>query len=105
MTAANTSVCRYIRQWISVLRRQMTVAITTDELLKKLNGYLRDVGYGRLERVTEDELKQCLKHISTVEIITKSGKEVVWLWGSRLRRRLLNMIIDIVIQEGEVNVC
>jgi len=98
----DASICRYIRRWISVLRRQLTAAITVDELLKILNGYLRDVGYGRLERVTEDELKECLRRINTVEVIAKGGKEVVWLWGGRRLRELINRIVDVAVQEGEV---
>jgi hypothetical protein len=101
---AGTSVCRYIRQWIRHLRRQLAIAITVDKFLKLLNGYLQEFGYGKLEMVTEDELKECLRHIA-VEIIVKDGKEVVWLWGGRLRRRLFNRIIDATIQEGEVGVC
>jgi len=83
----------------------LTVAITVDEFLKLLNRYLRDFGYGKLETVTEDELKECLRHISTIEIAIKDGEEVVWLWGGQLRHRLFNRIIDIAIQEGEVGVC
>jgi len=100
-----TSVCRYIRRWIGALRRQLTAAITVDELLKTLNGYLRDVGYGKLEKVTEDELKECLRRIGTVEVIVKDGKEVVWLWGGRRLRELVNRIVDIAAQEGEVSMC
>jgi hypothetical protein len=100
-----TSVCRYIRQWIGVLRRQLAAAITVDKLLKILNGYLRDVGYGKLEKVTEDELKECLRRIGTVEVIVKDGKEVVWLWSGRRLRELVNRIVDIAVQEGEVNMC
>jgi hypothetical protein len=70
-----------------------------------MNGFLRDVGYGKLEKVTESELKECLKRISTVETVVKDGKEVLWLWGGQLRRRLFNRIIDVAVKEGEVNVC
>jgi hypothetical protein len=102
MTAAN--VCRYIRRWISALRRQLTAAITVDKLLKILNGYLEDVGYGRLEKVAEDELKECLRRIGTVEIIVKDGKEVVWLWGGRRMRELVNRIVEMTARGGEVAV-
>jgi hypothetical protein len=66
---------------------------------------LKDVGYGKLEKVAEDELKECLRHIGTVEVIVKDGKEVVWLWGNRRQRKLFYRIIDIAVQEGEVNMC
>ena len=88
-----------------ILRRQLTAAITVDTFLKILNGYLEDVGYGKLEKVTEDELKECLRRIGTVEVIVKDGKEVVWLWGGRRLRELVNRIVDIATQEGEINVC
>jgi hypothetical protein len=99
---AMTDVCRFVRWWIAGLRRDMCVAISIDELLEQMNGFLRDVGYGKLEAVTESELKECLKHINTVEIIIKDGKEVVWLWGGRLRRRLFNKIVEKAAEDGEV---
>jgi len=84
---ADTSACRYIRQWIRHLRRELAIAITVDKFLKLLNGYLQDFGYGKLEMVTEDELKECLRHISTIEIAIKDGEEVVWLWGRQAPAR------------------
>ena len=68
---ADTSACRYIRQWIRHLRRELAIAITVDEFLKLLNDYLQEFGYGKLEMVTEDELKECLRYISTIEIAIK----------------------------------
>jgi hypothetical protein len=99
-----TDVCRFVRLWITGLRRDMCVAVSVDELLEQLNGFLEDVGYGRLEKVTESELKECLKHISTVEVVVKDGKEVLWLWGGRLRGRLFNKIIEKAAENGEAGV-
>ncbi len=101
---AVTSVCRFVRQWIAGLRRDMYVAVTVDELLEQMNGFLRDVGYGKLESITEGELKECLKHIPTVEVIVKDGKEILWLWGGRLRSRLINKIIEKTVRDGEAAV-
>jgi hypothetical protein len=100
---ADTSACRYIRQWIRHLKRRLAIAIKVDEFLKLLNDYLQEFGYGKLEEVTEDELKQCLRHVA-VEIIVKDGKEVVWLWGGRLRHRLFDRIIEMAAKNGEVSV-
>ncbi len=97
-----TNVCRFVRLWITGLRRDMCVAVSVDELLEQMNGFLEDVGYGKLEKVTEGEVKECLKHISTVEILVKDGKEVLWLWGGRLRSRLFNRIIEKAVENGEV---
>ncbi len=95
-----TDVCRFVRQWIAGLRRDMYVAVTVDELLDQMNFFLDHEGYGKLEKVTEGELKECLKHIPTVEIIVLSGKEVLWLWGNQLRSRLINKIIEKAAENG-----
>lgn len=96
-----TDVCRFVRWWITGLRRDMCVAVSVDELLEQLNGFLEDVCYGRLEKVTESELKECLRRISTVEVVVKDGKG---LWGGRLRGRLFNKIIEMAAENGEAAV-
>ncbi len=99
---AVTNVCRFVRWWITGLRRDMYVAVAVDELLDQMNWFLEHVGYGKLEKVAEGELKECLKHIPTVEIIVKDGNEVLWLWGGRLRGRLLSRIIKKAAEDGGV---
>ncbi len=94
---AQKNVCRFIRQWITGLRRDMYVAATVDELLDQMNFFLDHKGYGKLEKVTEGELKECLKHIST---IVKDGDDVLWLWGNQLRSRLINKIIEKAAENG-----
>ena len=102
VTAADAAVCRYVRRWINVLRSDLCVAISLDKLLKLLNGYLKEVGYGNLEAVTVDDLKKCLNRDRTVEIFSKDGKEVVWLWSGQRRRELINRIVDVAVKEEEV---
>jgi hypothetical protein len=99
-----TDVCRYVRQWVNSLRRDMCVAISVDELLELMNSYLEAVGYGSLEKVTESGLKECLKRNKTVEAVVKDGKEVLWLWGGRRRRELLDRIVEMAVKNGEVSV-
>ena len=103
-TRAVTDVCRYIRKWINSLRKEACVAITVDALLELMNGYLEAVGYGNLEKVTEADLKECLKRNKTVEIVVKDGDEVLWLWGGRSRRELFDRIIKMTVKNGEVSV-
>ncbi|MFZ8840135.1 MAG: hypothetical protein ACO2PM_14740 [Pyrobaculum sp.] len=103
-TRAVTDVCRYVRRWINSLRRDMCIAISVDELLELMNGYLEAVGYGNLEKVTEADLKGCLKRSKTVEIVVKDGGEVLWLWGGRRRRELFDRIIKMTVKNGEVSV-
>jgi len=99
-------VCVYIRRWIDSLRGDLYVAVSAERLLELMNGYLEEVGEDDLDvsEVTKEDLKRCLKHDDTIRFATKDGKEVLWLWGGWRLHSLIDRVIEIAAEEGEVDV-
>ena len=96
------AVCRYIRQWIDAYRNDMYLAIALDRLLELMNSYLEEVGEEGLDnvKITKEDVKKCID--GTVKVVAAdNGREVLWLWGGRLFRDVINKIIAVAGREGE----
>jgi hypothetical protein len=99
------AVCRYIRQWIDTYRNDMYIAVALDRLLQLMNSYLEEVGEEGLDnvKITKEDVKKCID--STVKVVAAdNGREVLWLWGGRLLRDVINKIIAMAGREGEAAV-
>ena len=70
-----------------------------------MNSYLEEVGEEGLDnvKITKEDVKKCID--DTVKlVVADNGREVLWLWGGRLFRDVINKIIAVAGREGEAAV-
>jgi hypothetical protein len=96
--------CRFIREWINELKNDLFIAVSVENLLRAMNEYLEMMGEEGV--VTREAILNCLKRdesIKSIKIVTaKNGKEVLWLWNGRHLDDLINRVIEVAAEEGEV---
>jgi hypothetical protein len=100
-------VCGEVRGLISDMRSDGYLAVRVDEVVKIINEALRDAaeeGGLKAAEVTAEVVKRCLKHDDTVEIVSKGGREVLWLWGGWYIHELIDMAVKLAAKYGEVGV-
>jgi hypothetical protein len=97
------AVCRYIREWIDSLRKDLYAAVSMERFLQMLNGFLEDVGEEGVEPpITREDVLACLKRDKAIKIVSsKDGKEVLMLWDVD---DLIDKIIEAAAREGEAAV-
>jgi len=103
--AMTDAVCRLVNQWIESYRDELYLAVPLDRLLKLMNSYLEEVGEEGLDnvKITKEDVKKCID--DTVKlVVADNGREVLWLWGGRLFRDVINKIIAVAGREGEAAV-
>lgn len=101
------AICRFVKQWIESYRGELYLAVPLDRLLDLMNSYLEELGEDGLDvsEVTKEDVKKCLKNDDTVEVVsTKDGNEVLWLWGGRLLKDMINKIAELADRWGEAAV-
>ena len=101
---AQPDVCGEVRRLISGMRSDGYLAVHVDEVVKTVNEALRDGAGLKVAEVTAEVVKRCLKHDDTVEIVSKGGSAVLWLWGGWYIHELIDMAVRLAAKYGEVGV-
>jgi len=81
----NPAVCAKINELIRDMRSDGFLAIRMDEFVRWLNKYVDAVA---------DDVKECLRHDTTVKIVRTKNAEVMWLWESWNYYELVEKVAD-----------
>jgi hypothetical protein len=93
-TQNQTPICEKVGDLISSLRSDLYVALPLDQFVSMLNG--------PETKVTEADVRACIKIDDTVKIVNTGGREIMWLWGDWRLHWLIDKILELANEYGEV---
>jgi hypothetical protein len=93
MTAKN-AICEKVVDLIISLRSDLYVALPLDQFVSMLND--------PEPKVTEADVKACAKFDDTIKIVRVGNREIMWLWGDWRLYRLIDKIIELASEYGEI---
>ena len=87
--ARNPVVCAKVRELIDDMRADIFLAVRLDEFVKMVADSLDGDA-----PVTADDVKKCIRHDSTVRMVSVGDKEVLWLWSGWRLYSLIDHVVN-----------
>jgi hypothetical protein len=93
-TPHKNPICEKVDDLISSLRSDLYLALQLDQFVAMIND--------PEPKVTETDVKACVKFDDTIKIVRVGDREIMWLWGGWRLYRLIDEILELASKYGEI---